>query len=101
MHKFELLLKRFLVINYHFANILKMPKSHLCLLIFLIRFVNALDISIEKTDYGGGTYYRFWFIYAVIAGIMTVLLIFSTVFSMCRRYKLVASQEQELSEIQW
>ncbi|CAL2030274.1 unnamed protein product [Caenorhabditis brenneri] len=72
-----------------------MQKSQLGLLVFLVFLGSAtasFDLSIEKPS---GTYYRFWFIYALISSVMTVILVIATFVSMCRRYKLVASQDEE------
>ncbi|CAI2310133.1 unnamed protein product [Caenorhabditis sp. 36 PRJEB53466] len=71
------------------------------LLVFLVYSALAIEIDfvIEKPD--GGSYYRFWVVYAGISIAMAVIVGVSTVISMCRRYQLVANQDDEISESQW
>ncbi|ULU09182.1 hypothetical protein L3Y34_013941 [Caenorhabditis briggsae] len=68
------------------------------LLLIITDSTNAFNITVAKPD--GGTYYRFWFVYGCFSIGTTVILIVFTSISMCRRYKLVASQDEEISEIQ-
>ncbi|KAF1768590.1 hypothetical protein GCK72_000402 [Caenorhabditis remanei] len=78
-----------------------MQKSRLGLFLIallIIQTTDAFDISIEKSG-ARGTYYRFWFVYACISAVMTVILAISISISMCRRYKLVAGQEQEVGGV--
>lgn len=56
--------------------------------------VTYFKIAIDKS--GGGVYYRFWFVYIIIATIITLILVMSSFISMCRRYQLVANQGDEV-----